>query len=198
MNITFTTGCIHIIRLLLWKTFKSQMEFEIMSYTDISWNSLRSSVQLDVRMRDYCVKASCAGPWFPVIPQTEPSIKREPDTNVGFSLMLLTILNPLLSLLTHSPSCAAHRPPLSPRPSNDLDFYYLGWWDIHKETLCQQDGKHVSCSVLMCLLERSFKSNSASGSPLCSLGGHSPASSGWGKLVRNVWCDRFIDGSLLY
>lgn len=50
----------------------------------------------------------------------------------------------------------------------------------------------------MCLLERSCKSNRASGSSLCSPGGCGLASSGWGKLVENAQCDRFIDGSLLY
>lgn len=117
---------------------------------------------------------------------------------MGFSLMLLTILNPALSLWTRRPSCAACRPPLSPRPSNSSDFYCLCWWDIHKETFCQQDGEHVPCSVLMCLLERSWKSNRASGSSLCSPGGCGLASSGWGKLVGNARRDRFIDGSLLY
>lgn len=114
--------------------------------------------------------------------------------------MLLTILNPPPSLWTHPPSCAASGlPPFSPRPSNGSHFYYLGWWDIHKERICQQDGKHVSRSVLMCLLERSLKSNRASGIPLSvHRGRRGLASSGWGELVGNARCDRFIDGSLLY
>ena len=104
-------------------------------------------------------------PWFPAIPQTEPSIKWEPDSSVGFSLMLLTFLPFAVPLNTLHPVLHAHISS-SLRPSNGLDFYYLGWWDIHKEMLCQQDGKHVSCSVPVFLLERSLKNNRSSGSSL--------------------------------
>lgn len=151
----------------------------------------QSAAPVDGSMRDCCAKGSCVGFWIALIPQTKPSIKWEPDSRVGFSLMLLTILNPLLSLWTHPPSCAASglRSPLG--PLNDSDFYYLGWWDIHKETLCQQDGKHVSRSVLMCLLESSLKSNRASGIPLCSPRGHRLASSGW------LWGMLGVSGSLM-
>ncbi len=139
--------------------------------SDSNWNCIERDAGTVVgSMRGCCVKSSCASFWMPHISQTKLSIKWEPDSGVGFSLMLLTILNPPLSLWTHPPSCADCRPLHSPRPSNGSDFYYLGWWDIHKEMFCQQDGKHVSLSVLMCLLERSLKSNRASGSPLCSQG----------------------------
>lgn len=107
--------------------------------------------------------------------------------------MMFTILNPLLCLWTHPPSCASCRPPLSPRPSNSFDFYYLGWWDIHKETVYQQDAKHVSSSVLMCPLERSLKSNRASGSPLCS-----PGDTVWHHLAGGNWWGMFgVTGSFM-
>lgn len=143
-------------------------------------------------VRDCCAKGSCVGSWIPLILQTKPSIKWEPDSSVGFSLRLLTVLNPQPSLWTHPPSCAVRRPALSPRPSNGSDFYYPGWWDIHKETLCQHDGKRVSPSVLIRLLERSLKSNRASGSPLCSRGDavwHHLAGGNWWRMHG---CDRFI------
>lgn len=164
---------------------------------DLQWHKLkrclRSWMQLDGSMRDCCAKSSSVGFWIPLIPKTKPSIKWEPESGVGFSLILLTILNPLLSFWTHPPSCAACRPPLSPRPSNGSDFYYLGWWDIHKETLCQQDGKHVSRSVLVCFLERSLKSNRALGSPLCSSG-----YAVWHHLAGgNWWGMRGVTGSLM-
>lgn len=55
---------------------------------------------------------------------------------------------------------------LSLQPSNGWEVYCLGWRDIHKETLCQQAGKHISLLVLVRLLETSFKSNRTSGTPL--------------------------------
>jgi len=58
---------------------------------------------------------------------------------------------------------------LSLWPFNDLGFYYLGWWDIHKDMLCQQDDKRVSFLVLIRLLERSSKSKRIPGRPLHSL-----------------------------
>lgn len=81
----------------------------------------------------------------------------------------------------------------SPRPSNASDFYYLGWWDVHKETICQQDGKHVPHSVPVCLfffLLRSLKSNRASGKPSLFTGGERGlASSGRVEIgrERSVW-----------
>lgn len=112
----------------------------------------------------YCwAKGSRVGLWIPLIPQTKPSFKWEPDRSSGFSLALLTILNPPPSPLNtpfHPVLCQA-----SLRPSNALDFYYQGWWDIHKETICQQDGKHVFCSFPVCFLERSLKNYRASGIP---------------------------------
>ena len=72
---------------------------------------------------------------------------------------------------------------------------FITWADgtSIKETLCQQDGKHVSGSVLMCLLERSLKSNRACGSPLCS-----PGEAVWHHLAGgNWWGTHGVTGSLM-
>lgn len=78
-------------------------------------------LHLDDSMKDCCAKGSCVSLWIPLIPQTKPSIKRRPDSGVGFSLMPLTILNPPLSPLKNTlhpvlhPGLPSPLSPLMPR-----------------------------------------------------------------------------------
>lgn len=91
----------------------------------------------------------CSGLWCRLLNFTDPSTKT-------FCLMWTRqqcgiFISAAYHLWTSRPSCAAGGPPLSPRPSNGSDFYYLGWWDVHKEMVCQQDGKCISLPVLVWL-----------------------------------------------
>lgn len=94
----------------------------------------------------------CSGLWCRLLNFTDPSTKT-------FRLMWTRqqcgiFISAAYHLWTSRPSCAAGGPPLSPRPSNGSDFYYLSWWDVHKEMVCQQDGKCISLPVLVWLFKR--------------------------------------------
>lgn len=118
-------------------------------------------------MRDCCAKGSFVSFRILQIPQTKPSIKWEPDSGMGFSLILLTILNPLLSLWTHRPSCAAWRPPLGPLMAHT----FITWADGTSIKRCSASKMaNTFLAQSFCLFERSLESNRTSGNPWWSTG----------------------------
>lgn len=107
-------------------------------------------------------------PSSPTHPKNTNSLqkRRMLGSSVPFSLLSLTILNPLPALSTlSSASVSCGVIPALPASLALSDhwwqlarpLYYRFWRGIHKEPLCQKDGKHVSPVFLLpCLLERNL------------------------------------------